>query len=641
MAIVPMQKVALITHQSLRDTVLDVLQDEGILEICEVPLSTLSPDRSAVRFREANLQYAIDTLLPVASREALAATQRKATAKQILHAATHTDVNGIVEELRTLEKHDTSAEQILTEGRKIIDLLTPWTSLSHPLHAPRETRYTTMTFGCLRSENLAVVRGVLTQRLPRCDIAVIAEDSRFSFLTASVWKEDSKLFEELMTSYGWTQTDLPFLEGTAASILDDARTGIQKAAALRDRNHHERQKCSVHLPSLLHVKTFMRWLDAKEHARECMTETRETTMLLGWTPLKTLPLLEDRLRRKVPATALLRVKPEENETPPVLLKNSRLITPFQSVTNLYGLPLPSEMDPTGALSPFFILFFALCLTDGGYGAVLALLFGVVLWKTRQSVEEAPLLWLLCMSGIVSILVGIPFGGWFGLGPDQVPAFLTKEVSGTRLFLGQIWNLSTESGISFFQNLAIGLGLTHLSFGMFLAGYHKWIHGQYAEAFWVDFTSHLLIGAGLLYVLLPTSPFSLPAVLLTLALFIWGKGYGSVWYLRPLFGLLGLMNFSIGMLSNTLSYLRLLALGLVTGALAMAVNMVAVEFGKLFPIFLAIPVSITIIALGHLVSIALNTLGSFIHSGRLQFIEFFSQFFSGGGQPFSPLRRPLT
>ncbi len=100
----------------------------------------------------------------------------------------------------------------------------------------------------------------------------------------------------------------------------------------------------------------------------------------------------------------------------------------------------------------------------------------------------------------------------------------------------------------------------------------------------------------------------------------------------------MLNFSISLLSNGLSYLRLLALGLVTGAMAMAVNQVAVEMGKLFPVWLAIPVIIVIFLGGHLVSIALNTLGSFIHSGRLQFIEFFSQFFEGGGRPFAPFRR---
>ena len=272
-----------------------------------------------------------------------------------------------------------------------------------------------------------------------------------------------------------------------------------------------------------------------------------------------------------------------------------------------------------------------------------MIFGTYLLYTKKSVEDAKLPWLLFISGIVSMLVGIPFGGWFGLTPDQVPAFITRtDASGTKWFLGQMWNLSTEEGINFLQYLALTLGITHIFFGVFLAGYHKWVHGARAEGFWQHFTLHILLGGALFRMFAPAALTDVATYTLyaTLALTIWGKGYGSPWYLRPIMGLLGLVNFAIGLLSNGLSYLRILALGLVTGAIALAVNQVAIEMSKLFPLWLGIPVMIIIATGGHLVSIALNTLGSFIHSGRLQFIEFFGQFFEGGGRPYAPFRRSL-
>ena len=157
---------------------------------------------------------------------------------------------------------------------------------------------------------------------------------------------------------------------------------------------------------------------------------------------------------------------------------------------------------------------------------------------------------------------------------------------------------------------------------------------------MNFTPHILLGAILFMVFAPVSlkPIAKYIFYASLLMLAWGKGHGTKLFLRPLMGAIGVLNFAIGMLSNTLSYLRILALGLVTGAIAMAVNQVAVEVGKLFPIFIAVPVIILIFCMGHLISIALNTLGSFIHSGRLQFIEFFSQFFEGGGKAFSPFKR---
>jgi V/A-type H+/Na+-transporting ATPase subunit I len=179
--------------------------------------------------------------------------------------------------------------------------------------------------------------------------------------------------------------------------------------------------------------------------------------------------------------------------------------------------------------------------------------------------------------------------------------------------------------------------------MFLKGQYKWIHGEKLAAFFQDFSSIILIATGLMLYFAPAELKQLAQTIFiaSLILFVWGQGHGSTLLLRPLMGLLGTINFCISLLGNSLSYLRILALGLVTGAIAMAINQVAIEVGKLFPLVLAIPAIVLIFSLGHLVSIALNTLGSFVHSGRLQFIEFFSQFFEGGGRAFSPFRRSVS
>ena len=124
------------------------------------------------------------------------------------------------------------------------------------------------------------------------------------------------------------------------------------------------------------------------------------------------------------------------------------------------------------------------------------------------------------------------------------------------------------------------------------------------------------------------------------MFVWGQGSGK-WFIRPLIGILGTINFLISLMSNLLSYLRILALGLATGALAFAINQIAAVIADLLPSFLGIPAFVLILLFGHMTSIALNSLGSFVHSGRLQFIEFFGQFFQGGGREFSPFRRSIN
>ena len=645
MAIVQMQKVAVLAHNSLREEVIRYLHERGVMQVLQSS-SDADIDHTEVNFRAAELQSAIQILKNFASKDVLAALQKPSTPEQIIGAALHTDVRGIVDTLHRLEEEDTVAERELQEQHALAGILVPWKALPVALHEQAESKRTLRLLGTVQEINLPQMQKELSARAPLSSLEVISTANGTANVMAIIWKTDSRTFEEVVTRHGWIGVSLPVRQGYAATVHHDAVSRIAVLEQGKGERAQERSKVASELPNLLRVEIYIRWLNERQGVREAAAETKDTVALLGWVPVKDMEKLEAGLYRISPAIALLKVKADEGEEAPVLLHHPKLIAPFISVTTLYGLPQSSEMDPTTALSPFFILFFALCLTDAGYGFVLFALFSIVLLKTKQTVYEAPLLWLLWMSGIVTMLVGVPFGGWFGLTPQQVPAYLTSQAAdGSLLFLGQIWNLSQQSGIDFLQNLALALGLTHLFFGMFLAGYHKWVHGNRAAAFWQDFTSHILFAAIVFAITAPLfdttkslQGISMPALSIAIALAVWGKGYGNPWYLRPVFGLLGLMNLAIGMLSNGLSYLRILALGLVTGAIALAVNQVAVELGKLFPVWIGIPVVILIFTGGHLVSIALNTLGSFIHSGRLQFIEFFSQFFEGGGKPFLPFRR---
>lgn len=642
MAIVPMQKVALVGMTSDKEKIIQHLHEEGVMEICETT-NPVTIDHTGVEFREAEVQFAIQTLKDFASKETQSIAAKKTNPDDVIKTAQHTDVRGIVDALHKLEEDDTNSERKIQEAQILLDTLQPWSHLPFPLNSKKESVTSMRILGTMPESNVEAFRDSLKEKSLRADLAYMQTTKSSAYVCAIVWKQDMHLFEEAATMLGWSAESLPEMDGTPAQLCEQAQIDIQKLTKKKLTNAEERAKLSVELPNLLKVQTFMKWLDAKQSVREATKETERTMTILGWIPKKNFEKLETAMKKVSGATMLMKIKPDEGEDAPILLKNNILVTPFESVTSLYGLPTQSEMDPTAALSPFFILYFALCLTDAGYGAVLALVFGVYLLVTRKSIQEAKLFWLLFLSGIVTVLVSIPFGGWFGVTPEQAPAIFTRETSEGLMFHGQIWNLNKQSGINFLQYLSLALGLTHLFFGMLLAGLHKWHHNQKAAAFWVDFTSHILLGSILFFAFAPESLKDIAQYVLyaAVALMVWGKGHGAKWYVRPIMGLLGMVNFAIGMISNGLSYLRILALGLVTGAIAAAVNQVALEMSRLFPLWVGIPVIIIICFFGHLVSIALNALGSFIHSGRLQFIEFFSQFFEGGGREYSPFRRSIS
>lgn len=635
-----MQKVGIIAHSSLREELITMLQDEGVLEVRSSG-DVVQADHTEVEYRVAEVEFAIGVLKDFADKQTLANCGKKSTVEDVMQTAKHTDVQGIIIALHQLEKEDTDATRRIQECKDLREILMPWNKMNHTIVSKEESENTVAILGTLPVAAEHKLRDTMKQDMKRSILEKVSEtENGLGAFSVIVWKTDLAQFEETATGLGWTNVQLPELTASPRESFEETTVEEKKLMELIQTNNRKRAKLAVELPKLLKVRTFMHWLDQKQEVRESMAGTESTVTLLGWMPAKKVTELDQKLEKLNPAIALIKVKPDAGEEAPVLLGNKKLVTPFESVTGLYGLPLSNEMDPTAALSPFFILYFALCLTDAGYGAVIALIFGGYLLKSRKSIDEARLPWLLFFGGIMTFLVSIPFGGWFGLTPEQVPAILTKQTAEGLYFKGQVWNLSAQSGVDFLQYLSLTLGITHLFFGMFLAGLHKWKHGKKVEAFWVDFTSHILLGSILFFAFAPAEMKQMAQYVLygAIALMIWGKGHGAKWFVRPISGLLGVVNFVIGMISNSLSYLRILALGLVTGAIAAAINQVAVEMGKLFPVWLGIPVIIGIFLGGHIVSIALNTLGSFIHSGRLQFIEFFSQFFEGGGKEFAPFRR---
>lgn len=586
-----MQKIAVVVHKSRENELLEFLHKEGVMEVSHIPEAVSSIDHTEVNFRIAELDFALEILMEFADKKTLEALKKPSTEDQIIKSALHTDIRGLIDQVHALEgsmKESSIKIDAINNGHGI-----QGEGGSDPEHLAF------VASGEVRSTSNII--GVMAGSMPGAIEQASARDVELK----------KRTLEE----------------------------GITK-------NEEILRRLSQELPSLMRARQYLRWLDAKQSVREAMQRTISTVIVLGWLPKKMMQSFEIKLQRTLPESAILKMKTMEGEEAPVELNNPLFLKPFESVTTLYGLPRATELDPTPLISLFFILFFGLCLTDAGYGLVLAIIMFLFIKLKKITLEKGRLWYLLLIGGVVTFFVSIPFGGWFGLTPLQVQGFLPSAVVDTNgdgladLFVGQIWNLGETKGISFLQNLSLALGIIHLSLGIFMAGYMKWRSGDKAGAMWADWTTLVLFSAIAWYFFGETSNqnIALYTIYACVALVIWGKGYGSAWYLRPLYGLLGIVNLAMGMLSNTLSYLRLLALGLVTGALALAINLVAEQIGALFPIYIAIPVMFVIYFVGHLVNIALNTLGAFIHSGRLQFVEFFGQFFEGGGRPFAPFKR---
>lgn len=319
---------------------------------------------------------------------------------------------------------------------------------------------------------------------------------------------------------------------------------------------------------------------------------------------------------------------------PVLLKNNGFASGVEGITDMYSPPSNKDVDPNPVMSFFYYAFFGLMLSDAGYGILMVLfsLFAEKKLKVRGNTKKS--VNMIYYSGISSIIFGALFGGWFG---DLIPVICThflKMEKGPDLAL---WLDPVSNSITLLV-WCLGFGILHLFAGVLLNGYKLLKNKNYTGAVFDTIPTIIFVcgfavfGAGFLIEVPPVIKnvgnklLIIGAVLIVLtagrsAKNIIGKFGG---------GLYALYNTTSGYLGDILSYSRLLALGLVTGVIASSINLMATMPGN--PVLFVL-----IFIIGHTINIAINLIGTYVHTNRLQYVEFFSKFYEGEGVVFTPFR----
>jgi len=455
--------------------------------------------------------------------------------------------------------------------------------------------------------------------------------------------EKVKLTEEVMPSHRLRKIkqEIENLEKKRKDLLEEAANLTKekiKLMTLYDHFYDLLQEKKAHL-----------------HSRV----SRYTFLLEGWVRKEDLPVLKEALTAFNQIEVIIK-KPTKKEQSriPIALSNSRIFKPFELITELYGLPRYVEIDPTPFLAPFFALFLAFCLTDGGYGIILALLAYLIPKKVQVTEGGRKLFSLLFISGLVTIVIGTVTGGLFGVELQKLPEFL--------LPLKKLALFNPINEPMTFLMIALAMGVIHLLTGIALEMKDKLRRGDVGGAFLDQFTWIVLI-IGLLLAFLPQIKGFLSGEGGGLALSLSPGQILELWKKSPLYSRIGsiftlgaaaiLFFFSgrksknigkrlakgayevygiIQLFADILSYSRLLALGLATSVIATVVNTIAQMAGGI-PVLGPVAL-VLILVLGHLGNLLINCLSGFIHTARLQFVEFFTKFYEGGGKRFEPLKR---
>ena len=469
------------------------------------------------------------------------------------------------------------------------------------------------------------------------DIFPLSEDSAGLYVAILYHRSAQGEVLQALNALDFLRAPLPCVAQPVQNVYRDA---IQKLSQIEEDAARLEARLTVLAEKLSEVEVLWdversRLLVAQN--KQELSNTAQCTVLRGWVPA-------DEEERIVAALSPLCAayefeSPAPDEEPPILLKNKGFAKSFEWVLGMYAYPRYGTYDPTLVMSIFYFLIFGLMFADAGYGALLcAVCFSLVRWaQPRESMKRFLLMFGYC--GISCILFGILFGSYFGnfplafmesvlkLTPEQMPnlSILPAEAANVAVLLDPLQN---PMG---FLLISLGMGALHLLAGMAVKACILCRKGKVIDAlcdivlYWV-----LFAGIGVFFLHRRTGIILLcvgvGGILLTHGRKkkgIAGKAVG---------GFLGLYEL-ISFASDLLSYCRILALGLASAVIAQVVNIMATLKGASFLGFLLM---IVIFTIGHGLNLVINILGTFVHTARLQYIEFFNKFYEEGGTPFRPM-----
>ena len=645
MAIVKMKRLRLFGMRSDREALLRRLQKLGCVEIDEAGMDLTDPEWAALtrpdsrglsRARQSHtlLRTALDVLKEYAPPKGELFRKRPVLSEGALFDD-EAYANGLqaAQEIMAAERQ---LSALHTERGKLeaqLAALAPWLSLDVPLELGGDG-VLSVVFGTLPAKaEVREVEGAVAQVSDLAQLTLASQDQQLQYLLLVCHASVEEACTEAMRPFGFSRAVVRGWTGTAA---ENTRAVERRLAELAEETARTRAAIVAYAAQrdLLRQCQDRAAQDiAREEAKTRLVDTETAFYFQGWLPVPALEQLGGTLAGFTCAWETEDPKKEEYPQVPVQLKNNALTAPYSVVTEMYSLPAYDGLDPNPFIMPFFALFFGIMFADMGYGLLMVLggLLGIKLLDPKGTMRN--MLAMVAQCGVSTFLIGFLTGGFFGDAVSVLGSIFGQEWSLVPhlgdIRIGEIvislpLNLLEGNNPLYVLVLAMILGAIHLFFGVCIGVYlnvrdGNWVDAVFDLSWWVIF-------AGAAVMVLAESPVVLiiGVAAMVITTFLKGKGIGRI---TGLFG--AVYNGVTGYLGDILSYSRLMALMLAGSVIASVFN----QLGSLGGIFLFIPVFL----IGHVLNFGLNLIGCFVHTMRLQFLEFFGKWYREGGRPFQPLK----
>ncbi|MCA9359185.1 hypothetical protein KC926_03200 [Candidatus Kaiserbacteria bacterium] len=641
MAVIEMHKIRVYAPVSETESLYKILQDFGASALAaDVPETTTVGEETdfSTRQKLARLDMATNFLKPYVKgdflRGAFEGGRAHTSASELAKLASSYDAEEAISDVERLQAALAESDRNKKKYEQELRTIREWVRLELPLNEISETAQT-FTLALRGPER--IINKFSARAESEMSEAISLQNVSETTILLTALKDARERLEEIVSTSGLEVVKLPNAEHTAAEEMTRVEAAL--AASVSDHEIIETQITKLagsEFSNLQKASDLALWEHERNAATQTTARTERLSVITAWIPKRDHASLEKNIYETLSASAI-EVLDHGEEKPPTELANNSHTKPFETITRLYGVPAYKDLDPTPQLAPFFFVFFAMCLSDVGYGSTLMLLTGLVLWKYHLEAGTKQLLSLLFIGGFGSFFAGILFGGYLGVDPSSIHPALAKV---------QVFDPISDPLPVFYLSLA--LGFIHISYGVFLNLVRQYKLGETKDAI-LDNGPWLLVFisialavlnatgylSGNLNLFLDNHVSNLFIGLALLLVLTQGRKEKNI-FSKLLFGVLSLYN-GVGYFADVLSYSRLLALGLATGALGFSINLIAEFVGGATP-YIGPLVMAIILFLGHTLNITISVLGAFINSARLQFVEFFSKFSTDTGRVYVPFRK---
>lgn len=634
MAEVKMKRLTLAGLTQERDEVLKQLAFFGAVEIHDAaPLVTeeeaaqygVSGDAGESNDLRADLeklQGAIHALTPLAPKKGLLQAKPHITREGMESAIQNrTAVVETAAEVMSIQKERLAIAPDTAKMEGQIVSLEPWLSVDIPL-GQTGTKLVDVVYGTFPAlTDMAALEEKIAEL--DCYVETVSVDKTARYCVVYFHRDSEEECMNVLREFTFSRVSLREYSDTPAKETENLKKAIAANSEKAEALTAELGKYITELPRLQEMADTLNGRLTMSDVRSRLLVTESAFFLTGFIPEEKCAALEEALKPYSVAIEYQEVTAEDD--PPVLLKNASFVQPYEAVTEMYSLPVYGGFDPNPWIAPFFFIFFGIMMGDIGYGLIM-LLIGILARKTEPQGFAKKFFSLFLHGGIASILMGIVTGSFFGDIIYQFTNTFTSHAVALKSFFDPLANPIPMLAVS------CALGAVHLLVGMGikfgLCIKEKDYMGAFADIglWWL-----LFIGIGLIFVNknLGFGVMAAAAVGLILT-----QGRAKEGLFGKLFsGVLSLYNVT-GYLGDVLSYSRLMALGLSGAVIAQVFNAIAVLIGKSF---VGLIVFVLVALVGHALNTFLSVLGAYVHTSRLQYVEFFGKFYESGGRAFDPFK----